>query len=104
MKRLIGYLIALGLFATSAHALDCRDWKRLDDYAREDALAEAVSEIVWSGRNSSFNVNHPRIERCALSRIGDMFYEAGDLCAQGNRVGPRAIDEMIKDYVRSCIQ
>jgi hypothetical protein len=102
VKKLIMLLIALAMFAPSALALDCRDWTRLDAYEREDALADAIYDIVWSGRNSSFNVNHNQIERCTLRRIREMSYEADDLCAQGLRVSKRAIDEMVMDYVRSC--
>ncbi len=102
VRKLIVCLLALGLIAPAAYALDCRDWERSDAYEREDALAEAINKFVWSGRNSSYNVNHSRIERCALRMLRDMSYEADDICAQGMRVSMRALDMMIKDYVRSC--
>jgi hypothetical protein len=103
VKRLVIYLVALGLIAPAAYALDCREWDRSDEYAQEDALAEAVHTIIWSNGSSSYNVNHARIERCALRLIRDMSYEADDICAQGMRVPMSALDDMVRDYVRSCV-
>lgn len=98
-------MIALSIGVTStAGALDCRDWNRLDGNDQIYLIEDEVSAILNSGSARSWHVNSRQIERCVLRRIHRIADEVGDICAESMRHGMRAADEVIMQYVRSCVQ
>jgi len=95
-------LIVAGLPATGL-ALDCGNWMRLDAYGRGDAIAAEAHQIIYSNRASGWEVNRGRIEQCIRRSERSIAIDFDSTCAEGQRVSMRALDEILLNYVRSCV-
>jgi hypothetical protein len=95
-------LVVAGLPAI-AFGIDCRTWTRLDGYGRSDAIAAEARQIIYSNRASGWEVNRGRIEQCVLRSQRSIAIDFDSTCEQGQRVSMRALDEILLNYVRSCV-
>jgi hypothetical protein len=90
--------------ATTAWALDCRDWDRVSPDEQINMIEDQVSELLNSGAARSWNLNLRQVERCVLRRVQRIAVEVDDICAEGMSRGMRDADELIRRYIRSCVQ
>lgn len=90
--------------ASPTSALDCATWNRLnypDD--RRAVIENEVWAVLDSGAASSWNVNHNAIGRCVMRRMRQLEVDIDDTCDQGMRASLQAVDELIMNYIRSCV-
>ena len=105
MIKLQGMVLALIVagFPAAALALDCRSWTRLDQFGRNDAIATSAHQLIYSNRASGWDVNRGRIEQCVLRSQRSIAIDFDYACEQGQRVSMRALDDILRNYVRSCV-
>jgi hypothetical protein len=102
--RGLGVILACLMLASSADALTCRDLRGIDPaYWGDEVLAE-VDDILNSGAASAWEVNFNRIQRCVARRVTWIVTDLQDLCDQGMRSSMSAADDVIMNYIRSCVQ
>jgi hypothetical protein len=102
LRAMVLALIVAGLPATGL-ALDCRTWTRLDGYGRSDTIAAEARQVIYSNRASAWQVNRGRIEQCVLRSQRSIAIDFDSTCEQGQRASMRALDEILLNYVRSCV-
>ncbi len=97
---------ALSVFSLPAEvsALGCREWTKLYDDERYNVLLDDVNHKLNSGRARSWNINRNRVARCVERSLRRLSEDLDDTCDQGMRVSMRAADELVMDYIRSCVQ
>ena len=87
-----------------APALGCRDWTGLYGDERYDVLLDDLDRKVNSGRARNWNINRNRLMRCLQRSLRWISEDLDDTCDQGMRVSMRAADDLVWDYIRSCVQ
>ncbi len=77
----------------------------MDAASREAGLRTSFVEILDSNRAKKFtSINRGRIEQCLIRNMSPIAIDFDDACAQGQRVSKDALDEILMDYVRSCVR
>ncbi|MHC4608169.1 MAG: hypothetical protein ACYTAF_14770 [Planctomycetota bacterium] len=95
--------LLLGM-AAPAQALRCKQWVGLDAGGRAQALEAAVDDVLESPRAKSFtSINKGRIRACMMQRSRSIAIDFDDACAQGMAAPMNVLDEILMDYVRSCV-
>ena len=95
-------LIAIAL-PGAAFAVDCAQWKRLDDDQRTASIERMIQGHVFSDKGTKYtSENRIAMKRCLedfVSRIHDDFDETCSRSASRD-----AIDDVFDRYFLSCVQ
>ncbi len=108
MQKMWSLVLLVGMLtialASPTSAINCRDWSQF--YSSSDRRA-AIEDQVWtileSGQASGWNVNRNQIGRCVVRRLGPIELDIEDLCAEGQSTSMQAVNELIMNYIRSCV-
>jgi hypothetical protein len=92
-------------WSTSAWAMECSDWRRLDDDQKLAAIERMIDGHLNSNVGRKFtSENTVAMRRCLegfVERIRDDF---DDACSKGMRTGKQALDDIFDRYFLSCVQ
>ncbi len=100
---ILGMVLSLGI-APTAHAIRCKAWVGLGEEQREQTLRTSFREILESGRAAKYtSINKTRIERCLIGSGGRIEDDFDDACSRGMSAPMKVLDDILMNYVRSCV-
>jgi hypothetical protein len=100
----VAVLGATLLLAAPAGATNCPDWERASP-SKQTAIVENMIHSAVSGqRGREYQVNRGQIERCLLGLARDIGYDFDDACSDSGSAGMQALNNILKDYIWSCVR
>ena len=87
--------------ATSASAMTCRDWDRLEGGEKASAIDGMIQDALASQKGRSYGVNRGAIGRCMFGEARNIEYDFDDACL--GRPGMQALNAIFKNYIWSCV-
>ncbi len=101
LRVFVVFLVALAT-ATSAQAIRCSDWTRLNDYQRRDTLQQLFRDAPNHSSLRGRQVSGTRLELC-LSRM-ERWIEADfdEACSRGRAANLQALNDIMRHYIVSC--
>ncbi len=100
---ILGVVLSLGI-APAAHAIRCKAWVGLEEEQREQTLRTSFREVLESGRAAKYtSINKTRIERCLIDSIPRIEDDFDDACSRGMAAPMNVLDNILMNYVRSCV-
>ena len=93
----------IAIVPSTASAIGCRDWQRLDENQKWGAIDRMIEQAISGQGGRSYRVNREAIRRCLASNAESMFYAFEDTCADPRSADMRAIDRIFKNYIWDCV-
>jgi hypothetical protein len=97
--------LTVAAWSTSAWAIDCAGWQRLDDDQKLAAIGQMIDSHLSSNVGRKFtSENTVAMRRCLegfVERIRDDF---DDTCSKGMITGRKSLDDIFDRYFLSCVQ
>jgi hypothetical protein len=97
--------LAVVAWSTSAWAMECSGWQRLDDDQKLAAIERMIDGHLSSNVGRKYtSENTVAMRRCLEGfalRIRDDF---DDACSKGMSTGKNALDDIFDRYFLSCVQ
>ena len=105
MRSFLVVCLVVVAWSTSAWAMECSDWGRLDDDQKLAAIERMIDGHLSSNVGRKFtSENTVAMRRCLeefVLRIRDDF---DDACSKGMSTGKSALDDIFDRYFLSCVQ
>jgi hypothetical protein len=105
MRSFLVVCLAVVAWSTSAWAMECSGWQRLDDDQKLAAIQQMIGGHLSSNVGRKYtSENTVAMRRCLegfVERIRDDF---DDACSKGMRTGKKALDDIFDRYFLSCVQ
>ena len=102
MRLAVLAALALSCLATSgAQATDCSDWQGLARDQKETKLVSMIDERLEGPSGQKYtSVNRARMRDCLLDRLYSIRRDFDANCQASKR---RRLEEILKDYIYSCV-
>jgi hypothetical protein len=100
---LAAVLLAPLVLATPAHALRCREWAPLVGEQRTAALRAGYQSILSSNQAKRWEINISRVEQCLIRSESSIMVDFDEACRRGKQVRVDALDRILMEYVRTCV-
>lgn len=97
-------VVALLIFAPSAHAISCQQWGRLSPAQKSATIDQMIEDAVMGQRGRSYRIDRGAIGRCMRQYAEEIEYEFDDACADSRTAGMQALNNIFKDYLWSCVR
>ncbi len=101
LRVFVVFVVGLGT-VTSAHAIRCSDWTRLNNYQRHDTLQQLFRDAPNHSSLRGRSFSGTRLELC-LSRM-ERWIEADfdEACSRGRAANMQALNDIMRHYIVSC--
>ena len=104
MRAVVGVVLGVAFFATSADAVNCSQWNRMNAYQKADAIDGMIARALRSNEARQYNVDVAAIGRCLESEVVRMQQDFDSLCSDSRTAGMQAIRGAFKNYIWSCVR
>ena len=102
--RFAGILLAACVVASSAQAMDCRNWNLMSTEARWSWLDKRIHWGVYESPDArSYEVDKAKMLRCMQDRRQAIAEDFDAICAEGQRRDKDALAERLQRHFWSCL-
>ncbi len=96
--------LLLATVATPASAMNCRQWNRLGPNQRTATIDRMIERAVTSNQARQYGTNLGAVRRCLQGFMRDIEYDFDDACSRGTTAGMRALENIFRSYIWSCVR
>ena len=91
------------LLASPAHAINCRQWDRMDVPQKSATIERMIQSAVSGSGGRQYQVDRLAIGRCLRRYAQSIEYDFDGACADARSAGMQALNNIFKQYIWSCV-
>ena len=105
MRVVIAILFGVCWFPFAAGAVECSDWRRLDEAGKSATLDRMISGHLGSNVGKKYTSENPVLMRRCMEDFKQSLIDQFDgTCAEGREAAKDALDQIFDRYFLSCVQ